>query len=237
MRILDIRQNTPEWEEARRGKITGSKSKDVVSLPTKTDQCARYIAEGYSTEEIMDMVGCTKGTVTKAKNHVVKEKRKVEFYQLVADKIAERHDGAPMERGSELEDLALNIHEEKTGKKLLRGLFCLADCNENMAVSPDGLEEDHKRAVEVKCLKSALHLMAYFEQEIPKEYMPQVYQYFNVIETVDELDFVFYDPDIPMLPYHTILVKREDIEKDAYVYKTEQLRLLGEVDSLIKSLV
>lgn len=237
MRIIEVEQNTPEWMEMRLGRITGSKVKDVVSLPTKTDMCARYLAEGYAPEEIMDMVGCSKATVTKAKNHTSEEKRKVEFYQLIADKLATRHEGVPMERGSELEGIALNRHEEATGEQYKSGLFCVSDENENIAVSPDGLRVDHKKGVEIKCLKSALHLMAYFEQKIPKEHMPQVYQYFNVIETLEELDFVFFDPDLPMLEYHVINVKRSDIEREAYVYKTEQLRLLAEADSLIKSLI
>lgn len=237
MKILDIRQNTDEWMEARKGRITGSKVKDVVSLPSKTDMCARYLQEGYSADEIVDMVGCSKATVTKAKNHVIKEKRKVEFYQLIADRVATDHEGAPMERGSELEDVALNEYEQKTGDELLRGIFCVADYNENMAVSPDGLTKDYKKAVEVKCRKSAIHLQAYFEQEITKESLPQVYQYFNVIEELEELDFLFFDPDIPMLPYHVINVKRADIEKEAWQYKTEQLNLLKEVDNLITKLV
>ncbi len=237
MRIIEVRQNTPEWEEIRLGKVTGSKLKNVVTLPNKTEQCARYLAEGYTVEEIIDMVGCSKATVTKAKTHTIEEKRKVEFYQLIADTLAERHEGAPMERGSELEDIALNKYDETTGETVLRNLFCVSDENENMAVSPDGLSQDHTKGIEVKCLKSALHLQAYFEKKIPSEYMPQVYQYFIVIDTMEELDFVFFDPDLPMLEYHIINVKREDIEKDIQLYRTEQIKLLADVDNLIKSLI
>lgn len=204
MQVLKVEQNTEEWLEARKGKITGSKLGDILSKrETKT--------------------------------------RKVGFYQLIADKLAitEEGDELAMDRGHRLEDEALELFSQETGSKLEKGLFCVSDENPNMAVSPDALIKNKGKytgAVEVKCLKAALHLQAYFEKKIPSDYDFQVLQYFIVNPDLECLFFVFYDPRIAAKPMHYIPVFREDVEVEVEKYKEQELETLALVDKLVEEL-
>lgn len=232
---INITQNTEEWLAFRRGKITGSKVKAIVTLPNKTQQAVRLLKQGLTDEEVAKRVSCSLATVKKARNVKIEEKRSIEFYQLIADRIATVHEGDPMERGHELESVAISLYEEKHDTTVESGMMYVSDDNENIALSPDGIAG--KTGIEVKCLKSARHLQAYFEQTIPNEYMPQIYQYFIVIPELEAVDMVFYDPNIPLLPYHEIRVERKDHKQGIDIYKQEQIRILEEVDKLIESLI
>ncbi len=199
MKILKVEQNTDEWMEARKGKITGSKLGDILSK---------------------------RGTG-----------KKLGFYELIADKLAiVEPDESPMDRGHRLEDEALSMFEEEIGMKFERGLFCVSDENENMAVSPDGLAKNLKSAVEVKCLNTPRFLQAYFEKKIPSEYDFQVLQYFIVNPDLETLYFVFYDPRVTAKPLHYLSFDREDMQVEVDMYKEQELAMLQEVDKLVEEL-
>lgn len=202
MIIFQAPQNTDEWLENRKGKISGSKLKDIV---------------------------VKRGTG-----------RKIGFYQLLADKLAidEQVDN-PMERGSQLENEALDLFSKEASKKIEQVGLCVSDENPNIALSPDGLIKKGKKypeAVEVKCLNSAKHLEAFFEKKIPVEYHEQAMQYFIVNENLETLYFVFYDPRIIVKPIHWIEVKRKDIEDEIQYLKDYQIQTLKEVEELLVSL-
>lgn len=202
MRILDIEQNTDAWYEARKGKITGSKLKDIV---------------------------VKRGTG-----------RKVGFYELLADKLAaEEPEENAMDRGGRLEDVAVESFATMTGKTIERVGLCVADFNEGIAVSPDGLirnDGKYTGAVEVKCLSAARHLQALIEQAVPDEYYYQVLQYFIVNEDLETLYFVFYDPRITIKPLHYLTVTRESLYDDVETYKTYQIETMAEVNRIIEEL-
>lgn len=202
MIIFQAPQNTDEWLENRKGKISGSKLKDII---------------------------VKRGTG-----------RKIGFYQLLADKLAidEQVDN-PMERGSQLENEALDLFSKEASKKIEQVGLCVSDENPNIALSPDGLIKKGKKypeAVEVKCLNSAKHLEAFFEKKIPDEYHEQAMQYFIVNENLETLYFVFYDPRIIVKPIHWIEVKRKDIEDEIQYLKDYQIQTLKEVEELLVSL-
>ena len=212
MQIIDVEQGTPEWLELRKGKITGSKLKDLVSR-RKTPNGAK----------------------------------KIGFYQVMSEKIAIPEpnfemwmvDETPMERGNRLEPEAIELFEKTTKKKVDRVGFCLSDKNPDVALSPDGFimfRGDYRQAIEVKCLSSAKHLQAYFEQEIPKDYTEQILQYFIVNEKLTTLFFTFYDNRLPDLTLFTIPVHRKDLEEDIRNYLSIQLTELAEIDRLLKTL-
>ena len=70
------------------------------------------------------------------------------------------------------------------------------------AVSPDSLSEDHKVAIETKCLGIGKHLTAVLagkgndsaKEMLKKEFGSQVAQYFTVIDELETLILAFYDP-------------------------------------------
>jgi len=203
MKIIEVPQNSPEWIELRKGKITGSKLKDIV------------VKRGSS--------------------------KKIGFYQLIADIVADEPDFQdPLERGHELEPEAIELFEKEKGLKIDRVGMCISEFNENIAVSPDGLIKDSKgvynRAVEVKCLSSARHLKAYFEQKIPSEFIDQACQYFIVNDDLQVLDFVFYDPRVHNLKMFVVSVTRIQLEKTIYLLKEYQENVLTEVQECIEKL-
>ena len=201
MKIIDIEQRSNEWMEARRGKITGTKLKNIV---------------------------VKKGTG-----------KKIGYYELIADRLSIPTDEDPMARGTRLEDEAVKRFEKEYDKKVEQVGLCVRDDNENIAVSPDGVIENrgvHTEHLEIKCISSAKHLEAYFEKQIPKEYEMQVLQSFIVNDDLARLYFIFYDPRVPVLDFHVIEVKREDVQDDVQTYLEYQRNILKEIDELTLNL-
>jgi len=194
MKRLDIQQNTEDWLEWRKGKITGSRLNDII------------VKRGNG--------------------------RKIGFYEVLAERLAIKTDSDNddvMQRGHDLEEIALTEFEEVTGKKVKRdcGVW-VSDENEHIALSPDG-EISKTEACEVKCLSSARHLQVYFEKEIPSEYEAQAMQYFIVNEKLEQLYFVFFDPRIPAKPLHYITIDRSEWKDTIETYKTYQKEALEDI--------
>jgi predicted phage-related endonuclease len=166
-----------------------------------------------------------------------KDKKLIGFYELIAERLALPADSQnPMERGHELESEAIEVFEEKTGKKVDGSLtIWVREDNESIAISPDGLIEETE-AVEIKCLSSARHIEAYLKQEIPKEYDTQKIQYFAVNDKLETLYFCFYDPRLSVKQFFYITVKREDIADEIAEYLEFQIKTLEEVNSIVNKL-
>lgn len=201
MKKLKLQQNSGEWREWRKGKITGSRLGGII------------VKRGNG--------------------------RKLGFYEVLAERLAIATDSDnidAMARGHELESPALDAFEELTGTKVSReSVVWVSDFNEHIACSPDG-EINDEEATEVKCLSSAKHLQAYFEQKIPNEYEEQVAQYFIVNEKLQALYVIFYDPRIPAKTTHVIIVNRKDIEEDIETYKAYEIEALADIDEKINQL-
>lgn len=202
MKIIEIDQGTDEWLNLRKGKITGSKLKDIV------------VIRGNSEKD--------------------------GFYKLLADKLAidEAYED-PMERGHRLEDDALQMFGDVTGKKVAKSGFWISDENENMACSPDGIVVSGKtitEAIEIKCLSAGKHLEAWFTKEIPDEYKYQVLQYFIVNEKLKTLYFCFYDPRINAKPFFYLTVDRKDKEDDIKYFSDYQKQKLIKINQLLSEL-
>lgn len=198
-----IEQRSNAWEEIRKGKITGSKLKNIV----------------------------TKRGLNK----------KVGFYDLIAEKICQPYDVEnAIERGVELEESAKATFENMLGKKIEDIGFCTHDNFPEIALSPDGfiqIDGKYKEAVEIKCLSPARHLQAYFEEKIPSEFEEQAYQYFVVNEDLETLFFIFYNPDMAVLPIHWVLIKRKDVEEQVKALFGYQVKVLQEVNKLVANLL
>lgn len=180
----------------------------------------------------------TKITGSKLKNIVVKRGtgQKIGYYELIAERLA--MPGAeedPKERGSRLEEEAIQRFEEETGKKVDASLtLWIRDDNESIALSPDG-SIGSKEAVEVKCLSSARHIQAFFEK-IPNEHMDQVYQYFIVNEDLEQLHFCFYDPRLQYKDFFFFTVTRDEVKEKAEEYLQYQRNVLESVNQIVKEL-
>lgn len=192
MKILNVSQaqDTEAWLDARIGKITGTKAgtlalehyaqKDVAKLEAMADKAkTEEKAEEYREK------------ARQAKRDNERLKVNLDFWQFLADMIAEQPDGEPpMERGHRLEntnimmacekfDISLDVVEFDTG-------MWVSDVDDRIAVSPDahakprifnGLEHNPTFAFEAKSLGTKYHL----QTVVPF----RVYQMLNYSETPD----------------------------------------------------
>ncbi len=187
-----------------------------------------------------------KGTISGSRlsKVVVKRgnKRKIEFYEILAEKLgtpAEK-DGlsSSRERGHEFEDEARQAFMEKTGKKVEQVGFIVSDDNPNFGLSPDGIIYEGEKiteAIEIKNLGSSRHLQAYFEQDLG-EHQAQAFWYFSVLPDLKKLTMVYYDNRIRCLPYHTIELIREEHEEKIEWHREYAENTMKEVDELVKQL-
>lgn len=192
MKILNVSQaqDTQAWLDARIGKITGIKAgtlalehyaqKDVAKLEAMADKAkTEEKAEEYREK------------ARQAKRDNERLKVNLDFWQFLADMIAEQPDGEPpMERGHRLEntnimmacekfDISPDVVEFDTG-------MWVSDVDDRIAVSPDahakprifnGLEHNPTFAFEAKSLGTKYHL----QTVVPF----RVYQMLNYSETPD----------------------------------------------------
>lgn len=202
MKIFNLEQKTPEWDLMRRGKITGTKLKGLMSK-TRQDWIYDLVAERLSMYNIKETA---------------------------------------LEHGNRLEVEAVEYFENKTNKKVARIGFTVSDKSEWIASSPDGLILDEvsgkfTEALEVKCLAGKNHVKAFFEREIPDEYMPQVLQYFIVNTDLKKLYFMFYDDQIKEIPCTLLEVTREELAGMIEAAEKVQRMALAEVEALLNKIL
>lgn len=174
MKILNVSQtqDTQAWLDARIGKITGTKAgtlslehyarKDVAKLEAMADKAkTEEKAEEYREK------------AAQAKRDNERLKVNLDFWQFLADMIAEQPDGEPpMERGHRLENTNIMMACEKLGippysVEFDAGMW-VSDVDDRIAVSPDahakpqiginGLEYNPTFAFEAKSLGTKYHL-------------------------------------------------------------------------------
>lgn len=261
MQTVKIDQNSEEWLEFRKGKITGTKLKNLFPksapdrqilidllkdlgkefskpAPTKNDPEKRTLLtiaemlEKLTTEEMSQLRS--------------KQPKKDEFYKLVADLVArpinfndyEAPDGVKVgwrERGHILEPEALAAFEALTGKKVQKDdVVWVSSENPNMMLSPDGPIEGEvvTEAVEVKCPDNHTVIRAWHEDTYPDEYQEQVLQYFIVNDELQTLYFVIFTDCIPSLPIQVFVIERADVADELEVYREFEKIVLVEVYEL-----
>lgn len=169
--------------------------------------------------------------------------RKSFLYEMIARRLSsfDIEDESSIEWGIRLEEEALQEFELQTGKKVDRIGFCENEDNEFICSSPDGLIKNkgkYTEAVEIKCpAKSGNHIKTWLENKIPKEYIPQVVQYFIVNDDLKILYFVSYDPRITVMPYWCIEATREELESYIEGYKKEQEAFIDDVEEVLKRIL
>lgn len=196
-----------------------------------------------SFDDQQDWLDFRVGKITGSKLKDIIAKRntgedKMGFYELIAERLALPPDGEnPMDRGHRLEELAIKEFTETTGTEVITDLVVwVRDDNENIASSPDAYTEDLIQAVEVKCLKAAVHIKAYLTKEIPSEYEDQAIQYFVVNDKLEQLHFAFYNPLLSVASFFIITLDREKYKEKIEKYRIAQVNMLDRVEAIVKSL-
>ena len=208
-------ENREEWLEARLGKITGSRVKDII-VKRGTDMKLGYyelIAERLALpaddENPMD-----RGN--RLEEFAIEEFVKATGKKVNTDLVIwEREDNA---RIAVSPDGAI---EEEDGV-----------VKEAVVVATIGTRE----AVEAKCLKSSHHMKAFLTQEIPSEYEDQAVQYFVVNENLETLYFAFYDPLLSVHSFFYLTLTRESMKLTIGKYLADQRNILDNVEAVVTRL-
>jgi hypothetical protein len=98
-------------------------------------------------------------------------------------------ESSSMVHGKEMEPFALQFVEGYSGIKFEKTGLLISDENDLLCLSPDGISECERFAVETKCLQRKAHTKILFEEEIPLEYLPQLVHYFTVNPKLEKLYF------------------------------------------------
>lgn len=121
-----------------------------------------------------------------------------------------------MERWLELEEEAKKVFEKEKNKKIKNIWFIEKQFKSlKLGCSPDGLIWK-KEAIEIKCplWEKTINYFLNFDN-IFKDYKWQILNYFLVIDDLEILYFMIYNPDLKSkINYKIYEIKKEDIEED-----------------------
>lgn len=177
-------------------------------------------------------IGGTRAKSVMAKNNL----------PLVDELIAERHSdemednfvNEAMQRGIDLEPIAIGEFCDATSYEVESFGLVTNDKFSGCHLSPDGLILDGAgvpiSGVEIKCPSTKKHVEYIRTGKIPAEYKFQIFHYFALVETIDQMFFVSYDPRFEIKPLHIVPINREEIKADLEEYEAGLLKFIEKVD-------
>lgn len=245
MRFVEARQGTPEWYQARVGKITASCFADAVSrVGGLDDRQAKYVAlmlagtpqadalkeAGYKAAPTADTVRrALKGEGTS--DHSDTAKRYAA--DLAIERISDQPHGEPakawvLERGHEMETRARMLYEARTGAFITESGICISD-DGIFGYSSDGLADDDG-LIEIKAPIDSIKIMEMWRTGDTSEYDHQI-QGGLWLTGRKWLDFIMFVPDLARAG-KDLFVKR--------IYRNEEfidkmVAQLAEFDRLVNS--
>lgn len=182
------------WLNARLGNIGGSSLSKVVSLRDGKTKSEVY---RIAAESIIGSAAIAENDLTSVQ---------------------------AMQRGHDLEPVAVARFEALTGKKARKGLVIWSRSDDKrITVSPDApLGKGMTEALEIKCLLSPKHLEALYTRAIPDNtsgYEQQKIQYFVANPKLKTLYWGFYHPDFPEgLDFFYLTFTREELADEIEKY-------------------
>lgn len=160
----DIAQNTPEWDDIRKGKVTASPAKSLLT--------SAYTLKGKPRAGSIGSLGA--GAVTYA-NKIAKQR-----YCATAGDTDFRHYSEDMQRGHETENDAARLFESMTGLTTTEvGFLSMPFDNATIGCSPDRIILDDNGVIcaglEMKSANSDVQFSRIMSpQELEKEHFAQV---------------------------------------------------------------
>ena len=184
--IFDADQRSDEWRLARVGRLTGSRAGEMLATIQKGEAAAR---RDLRTQLVTE--------------------------RLTRQPQDDSYINAVMQRGIDLEPVALAAFEVATGKLVRRTGF-LAHTELMAGCSLDGDIDDFREILELKCPKSATHLSYWRLGAVPLNHKPQILH--NLwISGAQVANFASYDDRFPEpLQLFLARIERNDFEIAAY---------------------
>lgn len=152
--------------------------------------------------------------------------------ELIAERlsgdIVESPTTQAMMHGIMMEPVALDEYRMRTGADAREVGFCIHDNLDYLAISPDALVYENGTpigGVEIKCPSTKKHIEYIRMNKIPAEYLSQVMHYFIVVDTLQWVDFVSFDPRIQKKLF-IFRIRRDDphVENDIELRKMEYIK-------------
>lgn len=184
--VIDAPQRSPEWFQARLGRLTGSRAADMLSTIKAGEAAAR--------RDLRIQLAVERLTNTLQEDVFI---------------------NPAMQRGIDCEPLAFAAYESLTGQVAVRTGF-LAHTAHLAGCSLDGHIDHFAGILEVKCPKSATHLGYLRSGKVPAAYLPQITHnlWITGAEWCDFLSFDDRFP--PELRTFLMRVYRSDVGIAAY---------------------
>ncbi len=185
-RVVDAEQRSPEWFQARCGRVTASRAADVVAKIKSGEAAARKNYRIQLVAERLTGAPQEDGFVSPA-----------------------------MLRGVELEPAAFAAYESATGQMASRVGF-LAHLGLPIGASPDGVIGDFDGILELKVPNPATHVGYLKAGGLPSDYLPQISHLLIVSGAayVDFMSYGPNFPE-PLQTF-LVRVYRSDVDLDSY---------------------
>jgi putative phage-type endonuclease len=196
-----IEQRSAEWYAQRLGHLTASRMGDMLAK-TKSGPAASRV-------NLLAQLVC----------------------ERLTGKPTEMFESADMRRGSELEPMARDQYEARTGCIVLPAEFIKHPLIPFFGASPDGYADDG--LVEIKCLNAANHIAILRGGSIEK-YAPQVQTQMLCAEK-PWVDLSFWHPDFPEHLRLKIVRVKADMQYQQFI-TGEAERFLAEVAVEVRAL-
>jgi hypothetical protein len=163
------------------------------------------------------------------------------FYPLMWELIAERMteieitdlNTPAVERGREMEPIALRRYIEASGLSFETTGMLLSDDIDHFGMSPDAVYREDGVIVgglEIKCPSSKKHVEYLLKNKVPAEYFHQVLSPFLISEDVLWWDFVSFDDRNYERPLFHIRTTREEVEEPIRETLAALIKFLAKVD-------
>lgn len=206
--VIDVPQRSPEWFQARCGRLTGSCAKDMLATIRSGEAAARRdLRLRLAVERLTGQSQDGQGYVS-----------------------------ADMQRGIDLEGRALAAYEALTGH-LVETTGFLAHPTLLAGCSLDGHVGDFAVLVSLKCPKSATHWGYLQDGDMPSAYVPQMLHELW-ITGADAYDFLSYDDRfVPELATFYVRTLRADVQDQIDAYAEKARAFLADVDAEVDRMV
>ena len=151
-----------------------------------------------------------------------------------SDEVEENFVNEAMQRGIDLEPIAISEFSEATSYEVESFGMVTNERFPGCHLSPDGLILDGAgvpmAGVEVKCPSTKKHVEYLRTRKIPAEYKYQIFHYFSLVETIDQMFFVSYDPRFEIRPLYILPINREEIKAELEEYEAGLFKFLDKLD-------
>lgn len=167
MRIIDCKQRSPAWLEARCGKVTASNIHAVIAV-LKRKEGEAQIRKDYKARLVCE---------------------------TLTGRCMENYVSDAMQWGIINEGLARSLYEIRCDVETQEVGFVLHPTIDRAGCSPDGLLLPNG-GLEIKCPNTTTHLDYILADAVPAEYQPQLLWNMACCE-MEWWDFASYDPRMP----------------------------------------